>query len=646
MDCKASHRSFSRSCLLLTPLLAATLAGCQQTQPPTAARTLYLNGKIHTQDGQRQVAEAMVVSGDQFLYVGNRQGAEALSTPDTQVVDLQGKMVLPGLHDNHIHLFGTVALDMCDLDGKPVNLGELAAKVKSCLPRYAPKAGDWLVINQWSPYEGNTPTAAYKTVLAALDAAAPDNPVVLAGVDGHASAYNSRALAQATNQSGKQVGFTAATLAPGGLFATFKPYVDLDSGVIREGARSAIPSPDSGLLSAHDEQAASQYRQILPAVSTLMASRGITSIQDACATDFIRDRLREMEDKGLLNMRVTAATCFHEDDYSGKLDIGGHLAKANQVRDQFAGDPLIKADAVKIFLDGVLEGDPFSTPPFLPNAGMLANYQTPHLAMDQASEQVTITANSEDAGSNGLVNYRAADLTRYVGELDKAGFGIHMHSIGDRTTRMALDALEAARASNGDHGTPHTLAHLQVVHPDDQQRLGQLGLYLTFTYAWTNPQPEYDMLVTPFIQPTRKGQHLHEAMYDPKGYLKQALYPVASSRKAGAILVAGSDAPVDSRDPRPFVNMAAGVNHAPQSGDDFRASQRITLDQMLDAYTINGARAVRQQAVSGSIEAGKSADFIVLDRDLYQLVASGKPEQIADTRVTRTVFRGQTVFSQ
>lgn len=646
MDCKASHRSFSRSCLLLTPLLAATLAGCQQTQPPTAARTLYLNGKIHTQDGQRQVAEAMVVSGDQFLYVGNRQGAEALSTPDTRVVDLQGKMVLPGLHDNHIHLFGTVALDMCDLDGKPVNLGELAAKVKRCLPRYAPQAGDWLVINQWSPYEGNTPTASYKTVLAALDAAAPDNPVVLAGVDGHASAYNSRALAQATDQSGKQVGFTAATLAPGGLFAPFKPYVDLDSGVIREGARSAIPAPDSGLLSAHDEQAASQYRQILPAVSTLMASRGITSIQDACATDFIRDRLREMEDKGLLNMRVTAATCFHEDDYSGKIDIGGHLAKANRVRDQFTGDPLIKADAVKIFLDGVLEGDPFSTPPFLPNAGMLANYQTPHLAMDQAGEQVTITANSEDAGSNGLVNYRAADLTRYVGELDKAGFGIHMHSIGDRTTRMALDALEAARASNGDHGTPHTLAHLQVVHPDDQQRLGQLGLYLTFTYAWTNPQPEYDMLVTPFIQPTRKGQHLHEAMYDPKGYLKQALYPVASSRKAGAILVAGSDAPVDSRDPRPFVNMAAGVNHAPQSGDDFRASQRITLDQMLDAYTINGARAVRQQAVSGSIEAGKSADFIVLDRDLYQLVASGKPEQIADTKVTRTVFRGQTVFSQ
>lgn len=169
-----------------------------------------------------------------------------------------------------------------------------------------------------------------------------------------------------------------------------------------------------------------------------------------------------------------------------------------------------------------------------------------------------------------------------------------MHSIGDRSTRVGLDALAAARASNGDRGIPHTLAHLQVVHPDDQRRLGELGLYLTFTYAWTTPQLAYDMLVTPFIQPTRAGQSLSEALYDPLGYLQQALYPVESSRKAGAILVAGSDAPVDSRDPRPFENMAAGIVRATGSDDAFRASQRISLTEMLAAYTINGARAVRQ----------------------------------------------------
>lgn len=630
----------------VTLLVSGLLAGCQQenSSEPPVANTLYLNGKIHTQDGQRSQAEAMVVKDGSFVYVGSREGAEALQNSATQIVDLQGKMVLPGLHDNHIHLLGTVALDMCDLDGQSIDLDQLAAKVKECLPRYAPNKGDWLVVNQWSPYDGNTPTATYATLLAALDAVAPDNPVMLAGVDGHAGGYNSQALALAEDKDGNVVGFNSTTLATGGVFADLIPYVDLSSGVLRDAARGAIPVPDSGVLSADGDQAAAQYDKILPAISELIASRGITGVQDACASDFSRQRMLTMQDKGLLHMRITAATCFHDDDYSGKLDIEGHLAKANQVRDAFASNSLIKADAVKIFLDGVLEGDPFTSPPFLPNAGMLENYQNPHLAMDPASSDVTITANSEDAGSNGIVNYREADLKRYVTALDKAGFGVHMHSIGDRSTRVGLDALEAARASNGNTGIPHTFAHLQVVHPDDQKRLGELGTYLTFTYAWTSPQLAYDMLVSPFIQPTKAGQSLSDAIYDPMGYLHEALYPVESSRQAGAVLAAGSDAPVDSRDPRPFENMAAGIMKAADGRVDYRANQRISLAEMLTAYTINGAKAVRQGDITGSIEVGKSADFIVLDRDLFALVNAGTPEQIAKTQVEQTVFRGETVY--
>lgn len=639
------QQGFTLSAALL--LMAGLLTGCnQESTEPAAQRTLYLNGKIHTQDGQRRVAEAMVVADGKFLYVGTLQGAKAYQTVGSQSVDLKGRMVLPGLHDNHIHLLGTVALDMCDLDGQSVTLDQLADKIKTCLPRYAPGKGSWLVVNQWSPYDGNTPTATHATLLAALDVAAPDNPVVLFGVDGHASAYNSQALASAQDQDGNTVGFNDVTLAPGGVFAHFQPYVDLTSGVIREGARSAIPVPETTVLNASDEQAAAEYDKILPAVSSLMSSRGITGIQDACATDFIRQRLLNMQKRGLLHMRVTAATCFHQDDYSGKLDIAGHLAKASQVRSAFADNPLIKADAVKIFLDGVLEGDPFTTPPFLPNAGMLENYQHPHLTMDLATEQVTITANSEDAGSNGIVNYRDADLKDYVTALDNAGFSIHMHSISDRSTRVGLDALQAARTSNGDKEIPHTLAYLQVVHPDDQKRLGELGLYLTFTYAWTTPQIAYDMLVTPFIQPTRAGQSLSEALYDPLGYLHDALYPVENARKAGAILVAGSDAPVDSRDPRPFVNMAAGIAKAAGDGEDYRPHQRTSLAEILAAYTINGAKAVRQQAVTGSIETGKSADFIVLDRDLFALVEAGTPAKIAETEVELTVFKGEIVYAR
>jgi predicted amidohydrolase YtcJ len=101
---------------------------------------------------------------------------------------------------------------------------------------------------------------------------------------------------------------------------------------------------------------------------------------------------------------------------------------------------------------------------------------------------------------------------------------------------------------------------------------------------------------------------------------------------------------VDSRDPRPFVNMVAGIAKAAGSGEDFRANQRTSLAEIVAAYTINGARAVRQGEITGSIEAGKSADFIVLDRDLFALVEAGTPEQIADTRIEQTVFQGETVY--
>ena len=351
-----------------------------------------------------------------------------------------------------------------------------------------------------------------------------------------------------------------------------------------------------------------------------------------------------MQQQDLLNMHVTAATCFIADDYSGKVDIAGHLKKAQEVRAKFANNPLIKADVVKIFADGVLEGDPFSKPPFSPNAGMLHNYQTPHLKLNEETGVVTVTKNSEESKSNGIVNYKEEDLKNYASALDADGFGIHIHSVGDRATRVSVDALEAARQRNGNSHIPHTIAHLQVVHPDDQKRLGDLGVFLTYTYAWINQQPEYDMLITPFLEKSKKGQDINDVLYNKNSYTWNAIYPVENTYKAGAVLVAGSDAPVDSRDPRPFMNIAAGITRAIPGGAAYNPQNSATLEQMLDAYTINGARAVRQDKLIGSIEPGKSADFIVLDRNLFDLVQQGKPEQIAETKVLQTVFRGKTVY--
>lgn len=643
-----THRVIRQAGILLA--LVAGLAGCSSghdepdVAPAKPNGKLYVNGKVYTQAAAAPLADGFVVADGKFTYVGTSAGLEEFRKLGYEVVDLGGRMVIPGLHDNHIHTLGTVAIDQCDLESKAVDLDQLAAKVRDCLPRYAPAAGDWLIVNQWVPYEGNEPTANHATIRAALDAASPDHPVVLAGTDGHASAYNSIALGLAQDEAGNTVGLSPESLQPGGVFETLAPYVSLATGVLREDARAVIPTPDLGALAGDSEQARALYGAILPDIAKLLASRGITSLQDACASELSRAMFEKMQADGLLHLRATLATCFVGDDYAGVVDIEGHRAQARAAREHFAGNALIKADAVKVFMDGVLEGDPFAAPPFAPNAGMLKNYQTPHLHLDEASGQVSVAADSEDSGNNGIVNFEEEAFKDYVSALDADGFAVHMHSIGDRSTRVAVSALEAARTRNGQTGNPHTIAHLQVVHPDEQRRLGALGTFLTYTYAWIGTKQGYDLLVTPFLEASQAGQSLDSLLYGPASYSWTATYPVESTRQAGAVLVAGSDAPVDSRDPRPFVNIAAGVTR--QNGDPlpYNAEQRASLDEMLAAYTRNGARAVRLDGTTGSIQPGKSADFVVLDRNLYDLVASGRAAEIAETQVLSTVFQGQEVY--
>lgn len=636
--------------LLLFTLLSS-IVGCNQTVVTPfsdGANAVYVNGRIYTQDTQRREVEAMAVSGEKIVYAGGREGVEKFIRQGYQVIDLESKMVLPGFHDNHIHTMGTVPIDVCDLQGKGVDLDQLAQVVRGCLVRYPAAAGAWLIVDQWTPYAGNNPTATYKTVRQALDAASAVRPIMLFGTDGHASAYNTAALDTAQDEQGKVIGFNTNSLSKKGVFAKLAAYVSLDTGVVRDWARERIPaaSYDFMTLPKGHVKGNQLYGEILPSIAHLIAMNGITSIQDACATDFIRDQYVSMQKRGLLNMYVATATCFASEDYSGVVDIPARLKKARAVREEFAGNSLIKADVVKIFLDGVLEGDPFATPPFLPTAGMLQNYQIPSLAMQEtdSSPLITVVDDSKESNFNGIVNIEAATLARYVTALDADGFATHIHSIGDRTARVAVDALQAAREHNGNRGIPHTIANLQIIHPDDQKRMGMLGLYLTYTYSWMNLEQEYDVLVTPFLQPSKKGQPLADVLYDPNSYSWNATYPVASTYRSGAILVAGSDAPVDTRDPNPFVNIASGITRSLVGQKPYNPSQAATLEQMLEAYTINGARSVRQEHQFGSIEPGKLANFIVIDRNLFDLVAKGTPEAIAKAKVERTVFRGRTIF--
>jgi len=232
-------------------------------------------------------------------------------------------------------------------------------------------------------------------------------------------------------------------------------------------------------------------------------------------------------------------------------------------------------------------------------------------------------------------------ILEYAKRMHLAGFTLHIHAIGDETVRTAIDAIEAARAADGNALRPDTIAHLQLVSPADVQRIGRDHLFTVYTLGWAATYPEYDVTVIPFIQHVRDASYA--GLHEPGSYYERQAYPTASTTRAGGILAAGSDAPVGLRNPRPFENMAIGMTRQLPGQPPLGPSERLTLDQVIDAYTINAARSLGRDDEIGSIETGKSADFIVLDQDIVSLAAEGHPEQIAATHVLSTWFQGRQV---
>jgi len=188
----------------------------------------------------------------------------------------------------------------------------------------------------------------------------------------------------------------------------------------------------------------------------------------------------------------------------------------------------------------------------------------------------------------------------------------------------------------------NTLAHIQLVNPQEQQRIGELGLYMAYTYAWMLADLPYDMSVMPFIDEIDSVGDL----YKPAGYYMQNNYPVRTTMEAGAVLLGGSDAPVDVRSPRPFVNIKMGITRENPDHIVMNPEETVDVFQMIEAYTINGAKAMRHEDLVGSIEVGKRADFAVLNQNIVELYEAGRATEIADTQVDLTVFDGEVVYQR
>jgi len=621
-------------------------------------------------------ASALAVRGDRIVFVGSAADARTFVGPKTRVERAHGRLVIPGLVDAHLHPADIVDLDVCDLDSKPMPLRALSAFVRGCLDRYHTAPGKRLLVHQWNYTDGNQTDPDYPTLRAALDKASTSVEIQLLGDDAHHGAFNSLALAHAKNSHGAPVGISKATLS--GDFAEYRPLIGVDAagepnGAVNEDARYTI-NPRSMMYIEYDAVLAHPEK-----IPERLNSVGITAIMDAMADPTALAIWDKLLKNGQLSVRVTLAQ-FYDPSRTrtpdGAIDYDGMVAKAEAVRAKYAANPLLRADFIKLFADGVMEANPLAVPPTLGNAAVLEPYLQPMFAID-ADGHPTVTGYVDTAApvcvdarahidryesataaaeftrangfhpaqcliSNGKLQHAREVELEYVRRMHLAGFNLHIHVIGDRALRTALDAIEAARAADGNDSTHDSLAHVQLAHPDDIARIGKDHLYVAFTYSWANVDLAYDMTIIPFLQKVMGNSY--ESRHAPGSYYEENSYPFRTTKEAGAILVAGSDAPVSGRDPRPFVNIAGAITRRIPGQPVLNAKQTLTIREVLDAYTINGARMLGRDREIGSLEAGKSADFVILDRDIVALADAGHAEDIAATRVRETWFRGRRVY--
>jgi predicted amidohydrolase YtcJ len=660
---------------LLGLTVVASVAPAAET-PRAPADLLLMDARIYTADAARSMAEAVAVRGERIVFVGTNDAAAAWIGPQTRVERLGGKLVLPGLIDSHIHPIGIVDLDVCNLNNEPKSLAEMTEFVRGCIVHYKIPEGQWVSVRQWNVSNGNQPDATHPTFRAALDLVSMKHPVQLLGNDGHRSAFNSVALARATDDAGKVIGYSKATL--NGELRQYRKLVGVDiagepNGTVNEDARRRMGMPSFF---------STELVEVLKAperVTARLNGAGITGVLDASVHPEALALYDALRTSGKLTVRATLAQYYDPGVIKtpdGKPDWDLMVATATKVRAKYANDPLISADFVKLFADGVLEGDPYAVPPTLPEVAAIKPYLQPIFRRDKAGHlsvtgyvdtasalcvQVRAHPDRYDSAeaaarflkqhgyhpaqcqiSMGQLQHERGVILEFVRRFHRAGFSVHIHAIGDMPIRTAVDAIEQARLADGNSSTHDGLAHVQLVHPDDVARIGRDHLYLAFTYSWIYADPEYDLSVVPFYNRVIGGDFA--ALHPAGGYWEKNAYPARALKDAGAILVAGSDAPVITPDPQPFVNMAYAVTRRLPGHPALNAEQSVSIRDVIDAYTINGARHLYRDEEAGSIEVGKSADLVVVDRDILTLADSNHADDIAKTQVLETYFMGTQVY--
>ncbi|RPF44916.1 hypothetical protein EDD96_1459 [Streptomyces sp. Ag109_G2-6] len=561
-------------------------AGSASAAPARGSAALVVHGaRVFTGTPGGAPATAVAVGRDgRILAVGGDSEVRRTAGRDTEVVDGRGATLMSGIHDGHVHPLGAGDRSLRpSLEGAETTAAELTEILTGFLADTGGAGAEpdtWLVVEDWNPV-GLLPAGTLPHH-ALLDALPTRRPVVLVGGDGHNLWASQRALDIA--------GITAATPDPAG-GRIVKGADGQPTGVLKDDAQD--------LVKRHVPQPTrAELVEACAKVLAQAAASGVTTMMDALVGRHELELYQALSAAGRLPQRIVPAIRL---DVEQTKDPAASKAYALGLEREFRGVAGLRFGTVKVFLDGVIEY-PAQT------AALLEPY---------------LDGQGRPTSNRGELYTSAADYGRLTAAFNGIGWQMHAHGLGDRAVRTALDGYEAALRVTGRRDLRNTVAHLQLVDPADLPRFARLGVAACMQLQWASADTWTMEALLPYIGPER-----HRWMY-----------PARSLERAGARLTGGSDWPVDALQVWNQLRTAIDRQGAYGAGALHPELEALSRTSTLRMHTLGTAWQLRQDGLTGTVERGKAADLVLLDRDVTRCPVA----DISGTQVRMTLVGGRVV---
>nr|HAD51488.1 amidohydrolase [Algoriphagus sp.] len=560
-------------------LFAALFAWACASGPENPADSVFINGIVYTVDESNPKAEAVAVKDGLILAVGTTAEIQEYIGENTEVIDLEGKTMTPGFIESHAHLMG-IGYNKLELDLMYVKTyDELVEKVAEAVAKAKP--GDWITGRGWHQDKWiQKPEKMVKGFQTnePLNAVSPDNPVFLRHASGHASLTNAKALELAGIANLK--GERPGEVEGGEIIVD-----DLGNptGVLTERASNLV----ARLV---PEETPERAEEALTLALQELVEKGITSFHDAGSGQDVIDLVQKFKDEGKLTVRQYIMLTGRQPELLEEWYKKGPMIDSE--------DHLLTVRSIKLNCDGALGPR---------GAWLLEDY-------------------ADRPGHRGHETLPMSVVTEVSEKALPLGFQVCSHAIGDRANQEILDRYEAAFAKFPD-ATDHRfrIEHAQHLHPDDIPRFGELGVIAAMQAIHLSSDRPWAI------------DRLGEKRIIDGAYVWQKLF------QTGARICNGTDAPVEPVDPIPsfFASVTRKtLEGLPEGG--YEGDQKMTREQALKSYTLDGAYAEFEEDFKGSIEVGKAADFTVFDQNIMEVAE----DEILKTQVAMTVMGGKVVFKR